>query len=152
MSQQPELLSAFMQRYAQTTAFREKLLDLTRGVPKVGGWLTPDMVQDLRAILLGRHWQRADHFPAFTMGALNHSVAVATRLAGANHKPLTVEDLLDLGDYVPGKAERVSLDTPATHPTYAEDPADKLTALAPGIVMGDGPDPTLAPMHAERVS
>jgi hypothetical protein len=55
-AQMAELFSSFMQKYSETPAFREKVLDVSRSVPKVGELLTPDMVRDLRALILGKHW------------------------------------------------------------------------------------------------
>jgi hypothetical protein len=72
-------------------------------------------------------------------------------VAGAASKPLTVAALLDVGAYVPGKAGMVDLDQEAAGPSYEEDPQTAVTQLAPGIVMGDGPDPALAPMHAQSL-
>jgi hypothetical protein len=150
-AQMAELFSSFMQKYSETPAFREKVLDVSRSVPKVGELLTPDMVRDLRALILGKHWQRVDRFPGFTIGTLNHSVALTMHVAGAASKPLTVAALLDVGAYVPGKAGMVDLDQEAAGPSYEEDPQTAVTQLAPGIVMGDGPDPALAPMHAQSL-
>ncbi|GGH10691.1 hypothetical protein GCM10011586_29130 [Silvibacterium dinghuense] len=138
-----------MQRLSTTPAFREKVLEITRSVPKIGGWLSPSMVELLRSAILGKDWQRVDHFPAFTIGALNKSVDVTMRVAGDSFKQFTVKDLIDLGAYDPGKAATVDLDQPVDHPTYAEDPAMAVSHPAPGLTMGDGPDPALAPMHAE---
>jgi hypothetical protein len=150
-AQKPELFSSFMQKYSQTPAFREKVLDLSRSVPKVGELLTPDMVRDLRALILGKDWQRVDRFPGFTIATLNRSVAVTIHLAGNAKKPLTVATLLDLGPYAVDKSGSVDLDTPAAGPAYSADPQTAVSQLAPGIVMGDGPDPALAPMHAESL-
>jgi hypothetical protein len=148
-SQGPEFLSELMQKVSTTPEFRERMLDATRSIPKIGEWLSPDMVNGLRSAILGKDWQRVDHFPGFTIGTLNHSVDVTMRIAGSSHKPLTTIDLLDLGDYAPGWSETVDLDQPATSPTYAEDKSTASTQIASGITMGDGPDPRLAPMHAQ---
>ena len=149
--QMAELFSSFMQKYSETPAFREKVLDVSRSVPKVGELLTPDMVRDLRALILGKHWQRVDRFPGFTIGTLNHSVALTMHVAGTASKPLTVAALVDVGAYAPGKAGMVDLDQAAAGPSYEQDPQTAVTQLAPGIVMGDGPDPALAPMHAQSL-
>jgi hypothetical protein len=150
-AQKPELFSTFMQKYSQTPAFRDKVLDVSRSVPKVGGWLTPDMVRDLRKLILGRHWQKVDRFPGFTVGTLNRSVALTLHIAGTASTPLTLTTLLDVGPYAPDKAGTVDLDQPAAGPAYQQDPETAVTQLTPGSVMGDGPDPALAPMHAQSL-
>ncbi len=147
-AQPPEPLSQLMQRVSQTPEFRDKVLEVTRSVPKIGEWLSPDMVKLLRTAILGKEWQRVDHFPAFTVAALNRSVDLTVRVAGAVSKPLAVKDLLDLGSYAPDRSETIDLDQPVAHPTYAEDPDTAVTHPAPGLTMGDGADPKLAPMHA----
>ena len=148
-SQPPELLSELMQKVSATAEFRERVLDATRSIPKIGEWLSPDMVNRLRTAILGKDWQRVDHFPGFTIGALNQSVNLTMRVAGTSQKQLTIKDLLDLGDYTPERSAIVDLDRRATSPTYAQDPDTAVTHPAPGLTMGDGPDPRLAPMHAE---
>ena len=146
---QPELLSTLMQKVSATPAFREKVLETTTSIPKIGGWLSPDLVKSLRAAILGKDWQRVDHFPALTVAALNRSVDLTVKVAGASTKPLAVKDLVDLGSYAADKPATVNLDEPVHAPTYEEDPYTAVTTPMPGITMGDGPDPALAPMHPE---
>src|ERR1700742_1051883 len=45
------------------------------------------------------------------------------------------------------KAETISLDAPSTLPAFTTD--GLISELGAGVVRGDGPNPTLAPMHAE---
>jgi hypothetical protein len=118
-------------------------------VPKVGEFLSPDLVDRLRVLILGKEWQRVDHFPALTVAALNKSVGAAVKLAGNSAKPLQPADLLDTAAYPVGQAESIDLDHPATKPTYADDPATAQREVGFNLTMGDGPDPALAPMHAE---
>jgi hypothetical protein len=138
-----------MQRLSLNAAFRDKVLQTTRSIPKVGEWLSPELVKRLRSAILGRDWQRVDHFPALTIDLLNHTVDVTTKVAGKASKPLPVSGLVDLGAYSPDKSLTIDLDQPAQHPTYAEDPETALTHPAENVTMGDGPDPALAPMHAQ---
>jgi hypothetical protein len=145
----PELFSTVMQRVSAQPEFRERVLEGIREVPKVGEFLSPDLVDRLRVLILGKEWQRVDHFPALTVAALNKSVGAAVRLAGKSATPLQPAELLDTAEYPLGQAETIDLDHPATAPTYADDPATARRDVGFNLTMGDGPDPALAPMHAE---
>jgi hypothetical protein len=145
----PELFSALMQRVSVQPEFRERVLEGIREVPKVGEFLSPDLVDRLRMLILGKEWQRVDHFPALPVFALNKSVDTATRLAGKSLAPLNPSDLLDTTEDPLGQAATIDLDHPAVVPTYADDPATAQRQIGFNLTMGDGPDPKLAPMHAE---
>jgi hypothetical protein len=145
----PILFSAVMQRVSAQPEFRERVLQGIREVPKVGEFLSPDLVDRLRVLILGKEWQRVDHFPALTVAALNKSVDAAMSLAGKSTTPLKPVDLLDTAEYPLGQRETIDLDHPATAPTYAEDPATAQRNVGFDLTMGDGPDPALAPMHPE---
>ncbi len=145
----PELFSAVMQRLSAQPEFRERVLQGIREVPKVGEFLSPDLVDRLRVLILGKQWQRVDHFPALPVFALNQSVDTAMRLAGKSSAPLEPSALLDTAEYPLGAAATIDLDHPATAPSYADDPATAQREIGFNLTMGDGPDPKLAPMHAE---
>ena len=144
----PELFSTVMQRVSAQPEFRERVLEGIREVPKVGEFLSPDLVDRLRVLILGKEWQRVDHFPALTVAALNKSVGAAVRLAGNTATPLQPAELLDTAEYPLDQAETIDLDHPATVPTYADDPVTARREIGFNLTMGDGPDPALAPMHA----
>ena len=145
----PELFSTVMQRISGQPEFRERVLNGIREVPRVGEFLSPDLVERLRVLILGKEWQRVDHFPALTVSALNKSVDTAIRLAEKPATPLEPTDLLDTAEYPLGQAETIDLDHPATRPAYADDPATAQRDIGFNLTMGDGPDPALAPMHPE---
>jgi hypothetical protein len=145
----PELFSAVMRRVSVQPEFRERVLDGIREVPKVGEFLSPDLVDRLRVLILGKEWQRVDHFPALPVFALNKSVDTAMQLAGKSLAPLEPSDLLDTPEYPLGQAVTINLDHPAAAPTYADDPATAQRQIGFDLTMGDGPGPKLAPMHAE---
>jgi hypothetical protein len=145
----PILFSAVMQRVSAQPEFRERVLQDLREVPKVGDFLSPDLVGRLRVLILGKEWQRVDHFPALTVAALNKSVDAAMSLAGKSTTPLKPADLLDTAEYPLGQPETIDLDHPATGPAYADDPATAQRDIGFDLTMGDGPDPALAPMHPE---
>lgn len=144
----PELFSTVMQRVSVQPEFRERVLEGIREIPRFGEFLSPDLVDRLRVLILGKEWQRVDHFPALTISALNTSVGAATRMAGSATKPLEPSDLLDTAEYAIQQAETIDLDRPAAIPRYADDPATAQRDIGFGLTMGDGPDPALAPMHA----
>jgi hypothetical protein len=144
----PVLFSRVMQRVSAQPEFRERVLEGIREIPRFGEFLSPDMVERLRVLILGKEWQRVDHFPAMTVAALNRSVDAASGMAGKATKPLAPADLLDTAEYPLREAETIDLDHPATMPTYADDPETAQKQIGFNLTMGDGPDPKLAPMHA----
>ena len=143
----PILFSAVMQRVSAQPEFRERVLQGIREVPKVGEFLSPDLVDRLRVLILGKEWQRVDHFPALTVAALNKSVDAAMSLKGKSTTPIEPADLLDTAEYPLGQRETIDLDHPANAPVYADDPATAQRNIGFDLTMGDGPDPALAPMH-----
>lgn len=145
----PVLFSTVMQRVSVQPEFRERVLKGIHDVPKVGDFLSPNLVDRLRVLILGKEWQRVDHFPALTVAALNKSVDAASAMAGKSAAPLEAADLLDTAEYGVGHSVTIDLDRPATTPTYADDPTTAPRKMGFDLTMGDGPDPVLAPMHAQ---
>jgi hypothetical protein len=146
----PVLFSTVMQRVSAQPEFHERVLTGIRELPKAGEFLSPNLIERLRVLILGKEWQRVDHFPALTVAALNKSVDAASAMAGKSTAPLEPADLLDTDEYDLDRAERIDLDQPAAKPAYAEDPATAPPRdIGFDLTMGDGPDPVLAPMHAE---
>jgi hypothetical protein len=143
------LFSTVMQRVSAQPEFRERVLTGIRDVPKVGEFLSPNLIERLRVLILGKDWQRVDHFPALTVAALNKSVDAASTMAGKSTAKLEPADLLDTAEYALDRAEIIDLDHPTAKPTYADDPATAPRDIGFDLSMGDGPDPVLAPMHAE---
>jgi hypothetical protein len=145
----PVLFSAVMQRVSTQPEFRERVLQGIHEVPRVGEFLSPTLIERLRVLILGKEWQRVDHFPALTVAALNKTVDAASAMAGKSSAPLKPAELLDTAEYPLGQAVIVDLDHPATKPTYADDPTTAPRDIGFDLTMGDGPDPVLAPMHAQ---
>jgi hypothetical protein len=145
----PVLFSAVMQRLSAQPEFRERVLQGIHEVPKVGEFLSPNLVGRLRVLILGKEWQRVDHFPALTVAALNKSVDAAVTLAGKPPAPVQPADLLDTAEYPLRQSATIDLDHPATAPAYADDSTTAPRSIGFNLTMGDGPDPVLAPMHAE---
>jgi hypothetical protein len=161
------LLSQMMRELSATPGFTDALLaHLDQGGKKGPALLTPALMKRLRELILGKDWQGLDRFPGWTMDAVNPTVGVITRKAtkklpgtaggtpsGAPNEAWpaqgskVITEYLDLGSYLPDKAETVSLDKPSTLPGL--DDATLVTELGAGVVRGDVGNPKLAPMHAE---
>lgn len=161
------LLSQMMQRLSEQPGFTEAVLaQLDRGGKNGAALMTPDLMDRLRTLILGKQWEGLDRFPGWTMGAITPTVRVAGRVLGqkatkndaaatADAAPnLTrqpsaseVAEFLNLGDLRLDRAAQVDLDTPSRLPGLSE--ADLVKPLGMGVVSGDGPDPGLAPAHAE---
>jgi hypothetical protein len=54
----PVLFSTVMQRVSAQPEFRERVLTGIRDVPKVGEFLSPNLIERLRMLILGKKWQR----------------------------------------------------------------------------------------------
>ena len=143
-----EQLSIVMQRVSSEPGYADYVQKLLGDGSKKSEFLTPDLLDRLRKLILGKDWQRVDHFPSLTISALNQSVAATLKVAGSSREAQK-DYTPDLGAFALGKSLQVSLDSPVLHPTYQEDPDTRLKPLPYGLVMGDGPDPALAPFHAQ---
>ena len=160
------LLSQMMRELSAHPGFTEALLQELGGAQKKPGkrgpaLLTPTLVNDLRAHILGKDWQHLDYFPGWTMREINPTVRVADRLAGKNSKLESLSavhpgapalndeatrSFLDLGPYALNQSQTVSLNEPSTLPGFTSEGI--VTAITPDITRGDGPN-ALAPEHAE---
>jgi len=127
-------------------------------------FLTPKLADELRKRILGRDWSGLDRFPGWTMREINPTVRVASHFAGKSDKleglsavhpgapaPAMSEHemrtFLDLGPYALDRGHEVSLDEPSTLPGFTTDGI--VSELGAGVTRGDGPNPSLAPEHAE---
>jgi hypothetical protein len=155
------LLSTMMQELSERPGFTEAMLaELDKGAKKGPALLTPALIDDLRKRILGKDWHGLDHFPGWTMQAINPTVRVIGHVAG---KSETAEDMsavhpgaspsaaqtsehLDLGPYALDESETISLKDPSTLPGFTTD--GLVSELGAGVVRGDGPS-ELAPEHAQ---
>ncbi|MEI9980964.1 MAG: hypothetical protein WDN23_18555 [Edaphobacter sp.] len=161
------LLSQMMRELSATPGFTDAMLaQLDKGEKKGPALMTPALLKRLRELILGKDWQGLDRFPGWTMQAVNPTVGVITKVeekkqpekapgtpSGAPNEiwpasgAASVVEYIDLGSYLPGKAETVSLDKPSTLPGL--DDAALVSELGAGVVRGDVGNPALAPMHSE---
>ncbi len=165
-------LSAMMQQLSSRPGFTEaflKEIESGKGHKQGAALLTPTLIDELRKAILGKDWQRLDHFPGWTMGQINPTVRVIGHEVGHDAKldqtataggapsgtpkaqPAAstgklLTEYLDLGPYALDAAATVSLDTPA--PGKPFNPVEFVTPVGAGVTRGDGPGP-LAPLHAE---
>lgn len=164
------LLSTMMQQLSRQPGFTEKFLAEVEGQQKKPGaaLLTPELLHHLRDLILGRDWSGLDHFPGWTMEAINPTVRVIGHFAGKDAKVGTIATaggapgsaeqqksagdaaalrFIDLGPYGVGDAETVDLSkSPAANPFRA---AEYVSTIGAGVTRGDGPNAELAPLHAQ---
>jgi hypothetical protein len=158
-------LAQMMRELSATPGFTDAMLaELDKDGKKGPALMTPALMKRLRELILGKDWQGLDRFPGWTMRQINPTVRVVGRIAakdqdvtglaarhsGAPAVAVTADELkayIDLGDYSVEKAETVSLDAPSKLPGFTTD--GLVSELDAGVVRGDGPNPRLAPEHAE---
>jgi len=161
------LLSQMMQELSARPGFTETLLaQLNHGQKRGPALLTPALVDRMRHMILGKDWRGLDRFPGWTMCEINPTVRVVGHVAGRDVKvedlataggaPLAgvnqtstklLKEYVDLGPYTLEKTAAVDLNRPSDRGGF---PSEGLTStLGAGVVRGDGPDPAIAPLHAE---
>ncbi|WP_242617943.1 hypothetical protein [Edaphobacter modestus] len=159
------LLSGMMRELSATPGFTETLLSQLNGNKQGPALMSPDLIHRLRELILGKDWQGLDRFPGWTIQGINPTVKLAGHyVAKRGDKEGTasstdglpksgavtterIQPYIDLGPYTLEKAETVDLDKPSTLPGFTTEGI--VTALGAGVERGDGPNPQLAPMHAE---
>ncbi len=159
------LLAGMMRELSATPGFTDALLaQLNNGGKRGPTLLTPALMDQLRKLILGKDWQGLDRFPGWTMRQINPTVRVVSHVAGKNAEleslaarhpgapasaltPEQMKTYIDLGDYSTEHAETISLNSASTLPGFTTEGI--VTNLGAGVVRGDGPNPALAPEHAE---
>jgi hypothetical protein len=161
------LLAEMMRELSATPGFTDALLDRLNGGKQGPALMSPRLIRYLRELILGKDWQRLDRFPGWTLNAVNPTVKIAGRIVAKKddatnvnhgsdeHPPLEtgavtterVKPYIDLGPYTLEKAETVDLNKPSTLPGFTTEGI--VSEMGAGVVRGDGPNPTLAPLHAE---
>jgi len=163
------LLSQMMRDLSATPGFTDALLaQMNRNGKQGPALLTPNLFKRLRELTLGKDWQGLNRFPGWTMAAINPTVHVVSKavsqdqtasetvmhagapsgtVSTAAELPDQLNRRIDLGPYALDRAETVDLDEPSTLPGFT--PEGIVSDLGAGVIRGDGPNPSLAPMHAE---
>jgi hypothetical protein len=164
------LLSAMMRELSATPGFTEVLLAQLNGNKQGPALMSPTLIDRLRELILGKDWHGLDRFPGWTLQAINPTVKIAGRYfekkndnaaspdqthdtsdaAPIEQGPVTTERVrrfIDLGELTLEKAEQVDLNQPSSLAGFTTEGI--VSDLGAGVVRGDGPNPELAPMHAE---
>lgn len=164
------LLSAMMRDLSATPGFTEVLLAQLNGDKQGPALMSPALIQRLRELILGKDWHGLDRFPGWTLQGINPTVKVAGRYfekrkddagstiespkaneaAPREHGQITterVERFIDLGEFRLDKGGKIDLDKPSMLAEFTTEGI--VSKLGAGVVRGDGPNPELAPMHAE---
>ncbi|HEY0162503.1 MAG TPA: hypothetical protein VGB69_07500, partial [Edaphobacter sp.] len=162
------LLSGMMRELSDTPGFTEALLGQLNGNKQGPALMSPELIDHLRKMILGKDWSGLDRFPGWTLKSINPTVKVAGRFfakkadgtadtsAGSNeHAPLELGSIttdrlrafLDLGAYTLEKAEAIDLNQPSTLPEFTTEGI--VSELGAGMTRGDGANAELAPLHPE---
>ena len=159
------MLSQMMRELSATPGFTDAMLvELDKGGKRGPSLLTPALMKHLRELILGKDWQGLDRFPGWTMREINPTVRVAAHVAGKNEaveglaakhpgapmggiSAARTKQFIDMGSYSLARTETVDLDQPSRLPGFS--PEGLVSGLGAGVVRGDGPNPKLAPLHAE---
>lgn len=141
------MLSRMMSELSAEPGFTDKLLGYLGHNPASGASFTPDLFDLFRKLVLGKDWQGLDRFPGWTIERVTKTVNAAEPLLKKEQGTDSTNDALkvDLGTFPLDQPGTVTLDKPATGPGFQLDQKP----LGDDVVYGDGPDPRLAPLHAE---
>ncbi len=164
------LLSEMMRELSAQPGFTEELLRQMQAQSRVGAaFLTPKLVDHLRALILGKDWAGLDRFPGWSMREINPTVRVVGHVAGKDADATTlarnpgsttagaikpapagtaeIGAFVDFGPYSLEAPHAENLDKPSDRPGFS--PSGLVNPLGDGVVRGDGPDPRVAPLHSE---
>ena len=142
------MLSQMMRDLSAEPGFTDALLQQIDKGQKNGFAFTPQLFDLFRNIVLGKDWSGLDRFPGWTIHQVTRTVDLGSDLLGKRNAPPTEDALkVQLGPYALDRPAAVSLDQPSTEPGFTTN--GLLQNVSASVVRGDGPDPALAPMHAE---
>ncbi len=153
-------LSRMMRQLSSQPGFTEAFLSALDGGKRKAGpaYLTPELVDTLRKLILGKDWQGLDRFPGWTMGRINPTVRVVGHFAGndtkadkpaasAEESRTALASYLDVGPFALDRGGTIAdFRQPSSLPGFTTD--GLVGSLGDGVTRGDGPSP-LALEHAE---
>lgn len=146
-------LSQMMRELSANPGFTEAFLAQIQGGKKTGATLlTPDLVDRLRTLIVGKDWQGLDRFPGWTMAEITPTVRAISRIAADKNGSQAKQQLakyLDIGAYSFDSGSTIdNFASPSRLPGFAAD--DVQTPVGYGIIRPDGAGP-LAPEHADSL-
>jgi hypothetical protein len=144
------LLSQMMRELSARPGFTEAFLQEIQSGRKRSGpaLLTPDLIDHLRELVVGKDWAGLDRFPGWTMAEIVPAVDAVGHIANDEDK-LDSPDMwkfIDLGPYAPDRSDSIDLRQASTLPGFTTDGI--VTSLGEGIQRGDGPN-AFAANHSE---
>ncbi|MBS1814406.1 MAG: hypothetical protein JSS87_05990 [Acidobacteria bacterium] len=139
------MLSEMMRDLDAQPGFTERLLAQLNKGEKAGAYLTPELFDTFRKLILGKDWGGLDRFPGWTTKSITRSVHIAEHVLTNSSTSADGWKYLDLGTYALDKGGEEDFDRPSKLPPFKED----AVSLGADVVRGDGPDPRLAPMRPE---
>lgn len=139
------MLSQMMRELSAQPGFTEQLLSYLNKGEKNGAFLTPQLFDAFRSLVLGKDWSGLDRFPGWDIHRVTQSVNVGTKLLKA--QPEDLSNSVAVGPYSLQQPGKETLDRPSDRAPLSD--AGLTTPLMAGVTHGDGPDPKLAPLHSE---
>ncbi len=143
------LLSQMMRELSAQPGFTEQLLGYLDKGQKNGALLTPELFDTFRKMVLGKDWNGLNRFPGWTIRRVTRTVSMGESLM--TKQPIDAKSgavsKVNVGPYPLDQPGMASLDMPSDFPGFSEQ--GLVTKLSEVVTNGDGPDPKLAPMHAE---
>ena len=138
------MLSQMMRELSAQPGFTEAFLKQIEGGRQTGAaLLTPDLVDHLRELIVGKDWAGLDRFPGWTMAEITPTIGALSNLAGDHVN----QQYLDVGPYALHSGDTfVDFRQISPLPDFAK--SDPPTQLGYGVSRTDGPS-GLAPEHAE---
>jgi hypothetical protein len=148
------LLSKMMSDLSAQPGFTDQLLAAISKESKTGAAiLSPKLLHALRVAIVGKDWHGLDHFPGWTMQAIDPAVETVDNVAAkfdrpaASIAPQPITSYIDLGPYALNHPQTIDLNQPSTLPGFTTE--GLVEPLGENVVRGDAANPAIAPMHSE---
>ena len=133
--------SYVMSEVSHEPGFVDAVLEKLGRDPRAPGILGPKLLGKLKSLLLGRHFEKLDRFPGFTIGTMGSSVAIAARMGGRDK---VIQPWVDPDARAPA-SEALGIPTGGAPP----DPSTYMRVIGWGLDSGDRLDPGRAARCAD---
>lgn len=137
------MLSQMMREMSAQPGFTDALLAQIDKGEKTGALLTPKLFDEFRKLILGKDWSGLDRFPGWTIVHITRTVDLGKELI----TPASDEIHVDVGPNPLRATASEDLGEPSDRSGFQL----QQTRLGNDVLRGDGPDPRLAPMHAQSL-